>query len=327
MSALLIGCLLSLCPASTGTDELTFAEPTVRCGTVYAGAPLAHRFEFQNLTRHVIRITDVHTHCGCTTPRLGQLIYQPGERGTVELEVMTLTQPAGPHTFSAHVEYEVSGAKKEAEVELQAVLVSELMIAPAKLVVPASHVDQHPFTLSESRRTPVHILEVRTSLPQLAARADEPKQDASGGWTRAIHLVVEPGLAPGKHEASLDIYTSDPRYPHLQAPFTVINKAADEISFSPKEIDVRGQAGRPLPSQLVVLRPAPGQSLQIDSITADNPAITARWAANAEGVIAVRVQVDYNQLQGTDWNSVLHIAVGGSKRAKLDIPLHCKLSE
>ncbi len=327
MSIWLIGCTLFLSTGSRAAEELTFAEPTVRCGTVFAGAPLAHRFDFQNLTRHVVKITDVHTHCGCTTPKLSQLIFQPGERGTVELEVMTLTQPAGPHTFSAHVEYEMEGIKKEAEVELQAVLVSELMIAPAKLVVPAGHVEQHPFTLSESRPTPVQILEVRTSLPELAARADEPKQDASGGWTRAIHLVVQPGLAVGKHEARLDIYTSDPRYPHLQAPFTIINKAADEISFSPKEIDIQGPAGRPLPSQLVVLRPAPGQTLQIESVTADSPAITARWAASTEGVIAVRVQADFRQLQGTELKSVLHIAVGGSKKETLDIPVQCKLSD
>ena len=327
MNTLLLGCLLFVGNLPRATDELTVTEPLVRCGTVYAGAPLTHRFQFQNLTRHVVRITDVHTHCGCTTSKITKLTYQPGERGTIDLDVMTLTQPAGPHTFSAHIEYEMDGVKKEAEVELQAVLISELMLTPAKLVVPASHVAQHPFTLTEMRPTPVEILQVRSSLPQVSARADEPKRNASDEWTRAIHLVVEPGLPPGKHEAMLDIYTSDSRYPHVQAPFTLINKTGDEIFFSPREVEIRGQAGRPLPSQLVVLRPGARKSLQIDSIKADNPAITARWAANAEGVVAVRVQIDFKQVQGSELNSVLHIAVTGAKPEVLDIPVRCKLSD
>ena len=36
--------------------------------------------------------------------------------GFLDLEVLTLTQPAGTHTFSAHIEYEIGGAKKEARL-------------------------------------------------------------------------------------------------------------------------------------------------------------------------------------------------------------------
>src|SRR4051794_29360403 len=89
---------------SSPVEELKIAEPTAQAGNVYTGVPLSHRFVFQNVGSQLLRITDVHTHCGCSTPRLTELIYEPGTQGALDLEVLTLTQPAGPHTFSAHIE-------------------------------------------------------------------------------------------------------------------------------------------------------------------------------------------------------------------------------
>ncbi|CAN5532107.1 hypothetical protein BH10PLA2_BH10PLA2_32820 [soil metagenome] len=327
MNSLLLGCCLLALVNFVPAEELAFAEPKFQAGTVFAGVPLAHRFEFQNTSSQAIRITDVHTHCGCTTSKLPKLIYQPGERGSIDMDVLTLTQPAGPHSFTSHLTYDVGGISKEIELTLQAALVSELMLSPAKLVVPASHVERHPFTLRDSRETPVQILEVRTSLPHLSARASEPKRDASGGWTRSIQLVVEPGLAPGKHEARLDIYTNDPRYQHLQAPFVLVNRTDDEISFSPREIEVRGQVDRPLPSKIVVIRPTPTRAVQVEAIKADNPAITTRWAANAEGVVAVRVQIDAKKLSGNSLDSFIYVKLGGPTPETIEIPVHCKVGE
>ena len=270
---------------ATSGDDLVFSQPTVQCGTVYAGAPLTRRFTFQNQSSETIRITEVHTHCGCTTPKLAKLIYRPGETGTIELEVLTLTQPAGPHSFSAHIEYEAKGVAKEAEVELQALLVSELMLEPAKLVVPAGHVEQHPFTLHETRDEPITIVEARTSVPHVTARAGKPTRDSKGGWTRTIHLAVEPGLAPGKHEARLDLYTNDPRYAHLQAPFVLVNKDSDEVTRQP---DSRIQCVSPIAPSLAHACVGGTGAPADESVKADHPAFTARWAINSEGVAAVR---------------------------------------
>lgn len=327
MQIWLCGWLMAvIATATTGmaSDDLTFQEATIQCGTVYAGAPLTRRFTFQNRSSATIRITDVHTHCGCTTPKLSKLIYRPGEAGTIELEVLTLTQPSGPHTFSAHIEYEANGVSKEAEVQLQAVLVSELMLEPAKLVVPASHVEQHPFSLHETRTEPITIVEARTSLPHVTAHAEKPTRDAKGGWTRTIHLTVEPGLAPGKHEARLDLYTNDPRYAHMQAPFVLVNKDSDDVTVSPREVDFSAEPNAPVPSQMLVLRGA-GTPVQIESVKADHPAITARWAISSEGVAAVRVLVDSKQLDAAVFDSTLHVHLTSPKKQTLDIPVHVKV--
>ena len=292
MTFLLSCWIVALSPFTGQAADLVFTDSTANAGSVYTGVPLSHRFEFQNASPNVIRITGIHTHCGCTTPKLTQLIYQPGEKGVLDLDVQTLTQPAGPHSFSAHVEFEVRGAQHETEVVLKADLICELSIDPAKLVVPADHVDQHPFTLRETRPASLQIFEARTSLPHVAVRMSEPKKGETGGWTRSLHLVVDSSIAPGRHEGRLDLYTTDPKYGHLQAPFVLVKKSADQVSFSPREVEISALPGQPLPSKVIVLRTSSPTKIQIDSIAVDDPAILARWAVNDEGVVAVRVQID-----------------------------------
>ncbi len=320
-------CFVVLVAGFGSSDDLTFAEPTARAGIVYTGVPLAHRFSFRNSSSQVLKITNLHTHCGCTTPKLPKLIYQPGERGVLDLEVQTLSQPAGPHRFSVHIEYEINGVEKEAEAILEATLVSEISIDPAKLVVPADHVNQHPFTLHETLVVPLHIVEARSSLPHVKVRMSDPKRDQAGEWTRTFHLEVEPGLPAGKHEARLDLYTDDPKYGHLQTPFVLVKQAAEQVTFSPKEIEINAPAGRSLPSRLIVLRNASPKEMKIGSIEADSPAITTRWAANAEGVIAIRVQVDQARLTGASLESAIHIHLEQPTKEILTVPVHLKLND
>ena len=324
MTALLSCWIVALSAFAGQAADLSFTESTASAGSVYTGVPLTHRFEFRNMSPNAVRITDVHTHCGCTTSKLTKLIYQPGERGVLDLDVQTLTQPAGPNSFSAHIEYEVDGVQKEIEVVLKAELISELMIEPAKLVVPADHVDQHPFTLRETRPASLQIIEASASVPHVKVRMSEPKRDDRGGWTRSLYLVVEPELAAGTHEARLDLYTTDPKYGHLQAPFVLVKKSADQVSFSPREVDISGPAGRPLPSRVIVLRTSSSVKMQIDSIKCDHPAITARWAANPEGVVGVRVQLDQARLTQPAFDSAIHIHLTQPESQTITVPVHYK---
>ena len=249
MTAVLLSWIVALSAVTGQATDLAFTESTANAGAVYTGVPLTHRFEFQNVSASAIRITGVHTHCGCTTSKLTQLIYQPGEQGVLDLDVQTLTQPAGPQSFSAHVEFEVQGVQKEMEIVLKADLICELAIDPAKLVVPADHVDQHPFTLRETRPASLQIVEARTSIPHVTVHMSDPKRDENGGWMRSLHLVAGPELAAGTHEGRLDLYTTDPKYGHLQAPFVLVKQSADQVSFSPREVEISAPAGAPLPSQ------------------------------------------------------------------------------
>jgi hypothetical protein len=323
-----LSCWFVVLAFSSGTaDELSFAEPTVQVGKVYTGVPLSHRFAFQNTSAQALRITDVHTHCGCSIPRLALRVYEPGAKGFLDLEVLTLTQPAGPHNFSAHIEYQIGDVRKETEVNLQANLISELLIEPAKLVVPADHVERHPFTLTEARALPVQIIEARTSVPYVGVRLADPRRSENGRWARTLRLTAQPELSAGKHEGLIDLYTTDSRYEHLQVPFVLTKQSADLVSFSPREVDISAPAGKSLPTRVIVLRSQSPKEVQIGSITADHPAVAARWASNADGVIAIRVQVDASRLTGATLDSTLHIELRQPTRQTLNVPIHCKISD
>ena len=131
-------------------------------------------------------------------------------------------------------------------------------------------------------------------------------------------------MAAGTHEGRLDLYTTDPKYGHLQAPFVLVKKSADQISYSPREVEISGPAGRPLPSRVIVLRTSSSVKMEIDSITADDPAITARWAANAEGVIAVRVQIDHARLLQGSFDKAIHIHLTRPQSQTITVPVHFK---
>ncbi len=140
-------------------------------------------------------------------------------------------------------------------------------------------------------------------------------------------MELEPELPVGKHEARLDLYTDDPKYGHLQAPFVLVKQDADQITFSPREIEISAPASRPLPSRLIVLRSPSSKEMKIGSIEADSPALTTRWAANAEGVIAIRVQVDQARLTGAGLESAIHIHLEQPTKETLNIPVHLKLDD
>src|SRR5205823_2617155 len=77
--------------------DLRFAQPIASAGEVRTGIPLAHRFTYVNEGPEAVEITETRGSCGCLTPRLAQRVLQPGETGTLVLEVNTLSQDAGYH--------------------------------------------------------------------------------------------------------------------------------------------------------------------------------------------------------------------------------------
>src|SRR5437867_1541014 len=96
-------CLVTMLLLALGTSaaraDLEFKQPLADSGEVRAGVPLSHRFVFVNRGAESVEVTDTRASCGCLKPILAQRIYKPGEEGALDLEVHTLSQSAGPHTW------------------------------------------------------------------------------------------------------------------------------------------------------------------------------------------------------------------------------------
>src|SRR5215470_1757868 len=104
MPFVLVAALLPL-SAATARADLAFASPTVDAGEVRSGTPLKRTFTFVNSGSAAVEITDLRTSCGCVKPQLEKRTYAPGEGGEVVLDVHTLSQPAGEHTWRLSVAY------------------------------------------------------------------------------------------------------------------------------------------------------------------------------------------------------------------------------
>jgi Protein of unknown function (DUF1573) len=306
-------------------EDLAFTQPEVNLGTVYTGAKLTHEFTFRNKSKGVLRVVAAHAECGCTKPGFTKLEYQPGEKGKLTLEVQTLTQSAGPHTWEVHITYETGGVERELEVCLRAQLVSEVAVQPAKLVVSVEHAHLHPFMLEDKRRTPIEVLQANTNVPGVSVRLGEYARDDAGPWRRAIHLIPSPELVVGRHEGQLSLYTAEDRYQHLQVPFTIVKAAPEQVTAMPREVDIRATAGKPVPSTIVVLRGPVGERIEVAEALADNPAISLRLATNKDGIVAIRVQVDVQRLGMPSLDSAIHIRLAKPSGETLKIPIHFKV--
>src|SRR5262245_45588036 len=86
--------------AVAGRAELRFSQPTVNAGVVRSGTPFRHGFVFVNDGREPAEILEARASCGCLSPKLDKRSLQPGEEGSLSVEINTLSQPAGSHTWT-----------------------------------------------------------------------------------------------------------------------------------------------------------------------------------------------------------------------------------
>ncbi|TMQ32879.1 MAG: DUF1573 domain-containing protein, partial [Planctomycetota bacterium] len=117
--------------ADCARADLHFERPAVNAGVVYSGSRLLQRFPFINRGSSSIEITDARASCGCLAPRVSQRVVKAGEAGIVELEVNTLSQPAGPNAWSVRILYSEAGVTKEETLFLRAQLIAEVTVQPA----------------------------------------------------------------------------------------------------------------------------------------------------------------------------------------------------
>jgi hypothetical protein len=314
-----VGLLLSAGPLFAG---LQFTEPVAYAGVVRSGPPLVHRFEFSNTGPETVAIAEARASCGCLKPQLSQLSLQPGEKGHLVLEVNTLSQAPGPHTWAIHLHYQCGSTIHEAVLQLSARLITEVMVQPAAMVVFAERADRHEIIITDLRPRTLSITAVNASSPRLQPRLSEPSHDMSGHWLRRISLEVADDYPQGRHDEILEICSSDPDYPSLRVPVTIV-KCSQQFTATPGEVTLTAPAGQAFPSRIVLIRNREDRAVVIDKIDVDDPAIVCRWAPGPNSMATVRISVNRSLLHGSSLQSAVNVRIGKPVQESLTIPVKC----
>ncbi len=305
--------------------DLRFLEPAAEAGEVKAGTPLAHRFDFVNDGPEVVEITGIHAGCGCLTPRLDRHTYQPGEHGTLLLEVNTLSQPAGNHHWKVEVAVRDGQQAREFVLSLSARVITEIIVEPTAMTVFAEAAMDHAILLTDLRPRPLLLTAVRSSSSRLKARLIDEYRDEAGHVVRKVKVAIGDDFPEGRHEETVSLFTNDPVYQELKVPVTIIKQPRQRFRVSPNPVSLIGRAGQPVPARVVLVRDREGQAVVVDQVRADHPGIHATWAGGPGAMATVKISLDRAQMPVGTLTSALHIHLSKPVPEVVTVPVTCTL--
>jgi hypothetical protein len=301
--------------------DLDFPEPLADVGTVQSGAVLAHRFSCVNRGKDTAEITELLPSCGCLKPRPGQRFVKPGEEVGLDLDVNTLTQEPGEHTWSLQVQYRCEGEALSCILRLSARIVTEVSVQPAAVTVFADQAVTHQLTLTDQRPHPLEIAEVRTNSPRLRGRVTGQSRDDQGHRVRTISLEVGADYPEGRHEEVVDILTNDPDYRDLKVPVTVVKRGRQRLTASPDQVTLHAPAGRAAPSCLVVVRDGDNEPVLVEGVQTDDPALVCQWSREPNHLATVRIGVRREAGTAGEAHGLVRVQVSKPVRATITIPV------
>jgi len=267
--------------------ELRVAAPVIDLGEVRGGQRLAQSFELSNAGATPIEIVEVRRGCGCLAPRLAEQTLAAGAKTTLHVELRTLGQADGPHTWNAQVIYRAGGALKTLPLALRGTVKNEIVVQPALL---ALHLDKNgrgEITLVDRRAAPFRVLAAEARSPAL--KVGDIVRD--GNTTKVVLNADVASLAPGRYDGMVHVFTNDRDYEELQIPVTVTKGKRAAVQIVPERPQVRLTTGASNGSALVRLRSLSGQAVRVSEVKADEPAVKCTWAAGPGNDATVRVQL------------------------------------
>ncbi len=312
MGLLIVG--MACCAVSRAAVEID--PPSFYAGDVRAGAALSHRFTLVNRGPDAVEIVEVRPSCGCTTATPDRRRFGPGESGSLLLEVNTLTQPDGPGSWRVTLLCKSGESVEEKSLTLTARVQADVTLEPTALVIATEGAVNREITLSDRRPHPLTVVKAETTSPEVWAYVEEPSCGADGRWRCLIQLNTLAEMSDGRHDEALHLYTSDPEYPDLKMPFTVVKRSRQRVSATPAVVDLRGDDL----SRLVLLRGGDDDVIEIVGVNADDAAVRCEWSPGLRPTAAVRVRVDPAKAPD-GLKTMVHIRLSKPAAQMVDVPV------
>jgi hypothetical protein len=210
-------------------------------------------------------------------------------------------------------------------VALTGTVIPTVSIDPPGLGIYTDSSMRRDIRLLDRRSEPLAIRVVCTTSSKLTAEQSEPRHDAEGHTIYTIGLEVAPDFPEGRHEETLFIYTTDGDFRELKVPVTVIKKQHQTVCATPECVTTIAAKDQPLPSSLVRLRGPDDETIQIERVEADHPAIRCTWAAGPNNMATVKIAYDRSKIDGEGMQTVIQVFLSKPGVQTLTIPVHCTL--
>lgn len=302
-----------LCVLS-GADPFAGSTTTIDAGQVFVGQRLVRKFTLRNSAAEVMTITGVKASCGCAAPELSRRQLQPGESAELTLDVNTLSQPAGPIRWNAHVDWHCGAQKGRSTFELTAHLIREIEVEPAALALQAQPGFQHEILVKDHRTDPFHVTGVRTSSNVIRAEYIAER--------RSIRVCVAETCPEGTSSDVVTIATDDRKYPELRVPITVTRTAPARIVAYPARPNLTPSA-----SVLVQLRGRDGETMRVERVETGHAALTSRWTEGPGPFATLRIGLDKSKWDGQGIASELRVRFATPAGETLIIPVTLRIDE
>lgn len=266
--------------------ELRVTTPAIDLGVIRGGQRISHRFELTNTSDAAVEILDVQRGCGCLAPRIDQRVIPAGGKTNLAVELRTLGQSDGPHTWRLQVQYRVGEETKLLPLTLRGVVKNDITVQPAILGLHVAKTIQQEIILTDSRATPLRVIDAEAR----GAGVQLTKIERAGKTTTLLVTADAAQLAPGRHEGRLTITTDDPDYGQLQVPIVVTKATAATVRATPEHVVLRLAVGATSAAALVRLRSPGGQAVRIAKVEASDPSVTCTWAPGPGNDATLKIQ-------------------------------------
>jgi hypothetical protein len=271
--------------------NLRFQTTTAQLGQVRSSLPLTCEFSFVNAGKDAIELVEARPGCGCLKPHLERRKFGPGQRGVVAMEVQTLGQAAGPHTWHLTLIYKDGTQVREQALQVTATVVTEVSVQPAALTMFTEGDVIQEVTVTDLRPTPLEIVAVESTSPQVTTDAGPFAKDDCGNFTSKIKIQSTGELSPGRHDEYVVIRTSDPVYSEFKVPVTIVKEAAKRISATPAQLTLHASA-------LVRLRDVHDQPVVVECVTSDHPGVICQWAPGPDHQATIKLKLQDSKHTG-----------------------------
>ncbi|MFN4261430.1 MAG: DUF1573 domain-containing protein [Gemmataceae bacterium] len=317
-----ISVLLLVVTAGVARADLHFPRPVIDAGDVHAGPLLRQVFDFVNQGPEAAVIWEVTASCGCLKPKWERKTYAAGERGRLLVEIHTLSERSGAHSWRVQVRYRVGTEEREQQLRLNAQLIAEIRVEPPVMTAHVKNRLSHLIRVTDCRPRPtLTIVGAQSSAPYVRLQEVTQAPVAEQRGQHRIEMTIAANCPTGQHEGLITLTTNDPVYRELQIPLTIVKRESTRLSVLPAEVTLRVPAGQAAPAQLLRVRDSENQPIRIERIEASDPRLVTRWAAGPGNQATVRVTCASPPATGARWTGFVHIHISAPAEETITVPV------